>query len=428
MATTITDLDGLFKTVYASDLENLVPESSKLIKLVPFSTGEKIGDHFEQPVILTYPHGVTYAAPGAGAFTLNNPIAPKTKAAQVDAYQHLLRDSMDYETAAKASSGGEKAFKKATELSIELMMESITKRVELDLLYGQSGVGVGDSSVNTDTTHTVVTVLTASWASGIWAGMENATIQFWKQSDNTLVSSGADAIFTIDSVDVGNRKLTLSGTTTGISDLDTALSGGDCDIYFNGSRTAASTFSQMAGLVKIITNTGTLFNISAATYNLWKGNSYDSAGALTFGKIMAALSLPTGRGLDEKVTVFLNDRTWANIASDQAAMRKYDASYDANRLKNGTRAITFYSQNGEVELMPYNCIKEGEAIAVPLKQVTRIGSTDITWQLPGGSPENPRFFRELADTAGFEYRVYSGQSIFVKKPARTLRITGIVNS
>lgn len=428
MATTISDLDGLFKEVYAPDIQKLMPEASKLIKLVPFSEEEKIGDKYEQPVVLTYPHGVTYAAPGAGAFSLNSAIAPKSKPARVDAYQHILRESMDYETAAKASSGGKKAFRKATELDVELMMESITKRVELDLLYGQTGVGVGDSSVNTDTTHTVVTLTTASWASGIWAGMENATIQFWKQSDNTLVSSSTDSIFTIDSVDVDNRKLTLSGTTTGISALDTALAAGDCDIYFNGSRTAASTFSQMAGLVKIITNTGSLFEISAATYNLWKGNTYGAAGALTLSKILSGLAQPCGRGLDEKVTVFLNDRTWANVASDQAALRKYDARYDEERAKNGFKALTLYSQNGEVELMPYNCIKEGMAIAVPLKQMKRIGSTDITWTLPGSSPENPRFFRELSDNAGFEYRVYSGQSIFCQKPARTLIITGIVNS
>lgn len=423
MPTSTSDLDGLFKTVYGPSIENLIPEASKLMKLVPFASEDKIGDHYEIPVILAYPHGVTYAAPAAGAFALNSPIAPKTKKAQVDAYQHLLRDSMDYETAAKASAGGEKAFRKATELSVELMMESITKRVELDLLYGQVGVGVVDSSVNTNATTTVLQLLTSSWATGIWSGMQNAELNFYKQSDGTLVSSSADAIFVISSVDSENRKLTVTGTATGISALDTAAAAGDLDIYFRGSNGA-----QMPGLVKIITNTGTLFNISAGTYDLWKGNSYATGGALSFGKIISGLALPTGRGLDEKVTVFLNDRTWANVASDQAAMRKYDAKYDEERAKNGFKAISFYSQNGEVELIPYNCIKEGEAIAAPLKQVKRIGSTDITWQLPGGSPDNPRFFRELSDNAGFEYRVYSGQSIFIKKPARTVRFTGIVNS
>lgn len=428
MATSTTDLDGLFKTVYASEIEKLVPEASKLIQMVPFSADEKIGDHFEQPVILTYEHGVTYAGPDAGAFTLNDAISMKMKPAQIDAYQHLLRASMDYESAAKAASGGERAFKKATDVQVENMMESITKRVELDLLYGQIGVGVGDSSANASATTTVVTMVTSSWASGIWAGMENAKVQFFKQSDGSLVSSSTDAIFTVTSVDVDNKKITFTGTATGISALDTALAAGDCDIYFNGAQTSANVFNQMPGLVKIITNTGTLFNISASTYNLWKGNSYNSSGALTLGKILSALALPTGRGLDEKVTVLLNDRTWANIASDQAALRKYDASYDSERAKNGMRAITFYSQNGEVELQPYNCMKEGEALAIPLKQCKRIGATDITFTLPGSTPENPRFFRELADSAGFEYRVYSNQAIFVKKPARCLRITGIVNS
>lgn len=423
MATTVSDLDGLFKVVYAGQLENLIPESAKLTKLIPFSNEEKIGKHYEQPVILSYPHGVTYAAPGDGAFALNDPIAPKTEPAQVDAYQHVLRDSMDYETAAKAQSGGQKAFRKATELSIELMMESLTKRVELDMLYGQVGVGVADSSANSTTTKTVVQLTTASWATGIWAGMKNATIQFYKVSDDTLISSGADSIFTVFAVDVQNRKLTVTGTTTGISALDTALASGDANIYFRGSKG-----KQMAGLIKILTNTGSLFGIDASEYELWQGNTVNIGGQLTLSKLLNALAIPAGRGLDEKTTVFLNDRTWANVASDQAALRKYDARYDEERAKNGFRALTFYSQNGEIELIPWNCMKEGEAIAIPLKQVKRIGSTDITFTLPGGDPENPKFFRELADNAGFEYRCYSGQSIFVVKPARTLYMSGIVNN
>jgi hypothetical protein len=105
-----------------------------------------------------------------------------------------------------------------------------------------------------------------------------------------------------------------------------------------------------------------------------------------------------------------------------------DASYNENKAKNGFRAITFYSQNGEVELIPYNCIKEGIAFMLPMKRIKRIGATDITWTLPGSDTENPRFFRELADNAGFEYRVYSDQAIFSPTPAKLTLITGIVNS
>ena len=424
MPTTTADLSGLFKTVYAPDLVNLIPESSKLVKLIGFKQDEKIGEQFQQPVILTFEHGVTYGAPGDGAFTLNAPISMKTQKALVDGFQHVLRSSMDYETAAKASNGGEKAFRKATELQVENMMESITKRIELDMLYGQVGIGQVDSTANVNATSTVATLVTASWATGIWVGMENATLQFFKTSDGSLISSGADSIFTISAVDVDLRKLTLTGTAAGITALDAAAALEDLDIFFNGAKN-----KQMAGIDKIITNTGTLFNISAATFNLWKGNSHSmSSAAATLGKILAGLAKPTARGLNEKVTVFVNDRTWANIATDQAALRKYDASYDAERAKNGMRAITFYSQSGEVELQPYNCIKEGVAYGLPVKKWKRIGATDITWTLPGGDPENPRFFRELSDSAGFEYRVYSDQAAFTDSPARSIKFTDIINS
>ena len=424
MATGTSDLDGLFKNVYAPDIAKLMPEASKLVRAIPFKTEDKIGKQYCQPVSLTFEHGVTYAAPAAGAFTLKSAVSMKMAEAQVDGYQHVLRAQMDYETASKASAGGEKAFRKATELQVENMMESITKRLELDLLYGQIGVGavaIGGTA-NIDTTHTLVTVRTADWATGIWAGMENAKINFYNAT--SLISSSTDAIFTVDSVDVENRQLTVSGTTTGIAALDTAAASYVLTIYFDGAYG-----NSMAGIQKIIENTGTLFNISAATYAAWKGNQYSAnSAALSFVKILSGLAKPAGRGLDEKVTLFLNDRTWANIASDQAAMRKYDASYSEEKMKNGTRAITFYSQNGEVEIQPYNCIKEGLAFGLPLKRLKRIGATDITWTLPGSDPENPRFFRELADGAGFEYRVYSDQAIFSPTPAKLLEINNIVNS
>lgn len=425
-ATQTSDLTGLFKEVYAGQIEKLYPETAKLTRAISFSEADRIGKQYNQPVSLTYEHGYTYAAPAAGAFTLRASISMKMQNALVDGYQGVLRATMDYETAAKAVSGGAKSFAKATRLQVENMMDSATKRLELDMLYGQVGIGVTSSSSNQSTTQTIVQLTTASWATGIWSGMENCPLQFWKQSDGSLVSSSTDSIFTIDSVDVDNRRLTVTGTTTGISALDTAIGLGACDIYFDTARTASTTWSQMAGLSKIITNTGTLFNISASTYSLWKGNTYSvGSSSLTFGKIVQALSLPTGRGLNEKITVYLNDRTWANIASDQAALRKYDSSYSADEIKNGSRSIRFYSQSGEVEIMPYNCIKEGEAYAIPLKRCKRIGAQDISFNSLG---EEGRIFRELTDQAGFEYRLYTDQAVFLETPAKALKFTNIVNN
>jgi hypothetical protein len=38
---TVSTLSGLFKEVYGDKLENLIPESAKLIKLVKFESQEK---------------------------------------------------------------------------------------------------------------------------------------------------------------------------------------------------------------------------------------------------------------------------------------------------------------------------------------------------------------------------------------------------
>lgn len=426
-ATQATDLDGLFKQVYSSEnIIQLMPEASKLVTAIPFSKEDRIGDKFIQPVALTYEHGFTYGAPGAGAFALRSSITMKMAKAQVDGYQGVLRAQMDYETAAKAAEGGAKAFRKATQLQVENMMESGTKRTELAVLYGQTGVGQVSSSANQSTIQTIVQLSTATWATGIWSGMENCALNFFKVSDGSLVSSSTDAVFTITAVDVKNRRLTVNGTTTGISALDTAAGLGTLDVYFDTARTSATVWNEMVGLNAIILNTGTLFNISAATYNLWAGNTYDvQSSALTLGKIIQGLSIPVGRGLQEKVTLYLNDRTWANVASDQAALRKYDGSYDKEAAKNGFRSITFYSQNGEVELVPYNCVKEGEAFAIPLEHCKRIGAQDISFDSLGGEG---KIFRELVDNAGFEYRLYTDQSVFCETPAKMLKFINIVNN
>ncbi len=425
--TTAADLDGLFKVVYGSEIIKLMPEAAKLVRAISFSQEDRIGKRFDQPVALTFEHGVTYAAPGSGAFALRQPITLKMQDAQVDGFQMILRAQMDYESAAKAVSGGKQAFKKATQVQIENMMESATKRLELSIIYGQSGIGATSSSSNQSSTSTLITLSTATWATGIWAGMENCALNFFKQSDGSAVSSSTDAVFTITKVDVDNKQLTVSGSSSGISTLDTAISNGACDIYFDTARNIASPYTaqEMVGIDQIVQNTGTLFNISASTYNLWKGNTYSvGSAALTLGKIMQGLSRPVGRGLDEKVTIYLNDKTWANVASDQAALRKYDATYNDDKAKNGFRSITFYSQNGEVELQPYNVIKEGEAHAWPLKRLKRIGAQDISFSALG---TDGKIFRELPDNAGFEYRLYCDQSVFCETPAKLLKFTSIVN-
>lgn len=417
-ANTPSTLSGLFKEVYGDDVMTLVPDSAKLIKIVPFVSEDKqIGNKYHQPVILSHEQGFTYAAYDAGAFALNDSVALAMQDAQVSSSQILLRTSISYDAAARASSS-KKAFQKATQLIVENMIESMSKRVEISNIYGLTGIGKCNTSANVDATHTKITLTTESWASGIWAGMEGARLDIYYGA----VQETANAVAIVTAVDSANRIITISGHATDITAIDAAIlaHAGLVDLYFYGTYG-----TEMAGLDKIITNSGTLFNISAANYALWAGNSYAAGGALTMGKLLSAVSKAVDRGLNEDCTCLLNPATWGNVMSDLSALRRYDGSYDKNKAENGVQKISFYSQNGKIDLVSHNIIKEGESFIFPHKKAKRIGAQDMSFKTPGREDE---IFLQLAAYAGFELRNYTDQALFLETPARAVKITGIVNN
>lgn len=427
--TDVSQLNGMFKEVYASNVENLIPDVAILQKAIPFNDKEKIGDSYNQPVKLTASQGVTYAAADAGAFALNTPIALTTKNAVVKGSQMLLRDRMSYDAAAKSSHGSTKSFVESTRYLVDSMMETMAKRLEISMLYGGGNIGVAASSSNVSATSTTITFSAAEWSVGIWSGLENTQLNFYLD-DTTLVSSGADSIFTVSSMDVDARTVTVTGTATGITALDAAIAAyagspvaeEEVGAYFYGSFG-----NEMAGLNKIITNTGTLFGIDASAYNLWKGNTHTASGTLSLSDIYAGVSKAVGRGLNEDCTVFCSPDTWKDLSSDLAAMRTLDSSYSSSNQKNGQESITYYGQNGKIDIVSHNCVKGGDAFVVPLKRVKRIGASDIRFRPFGGSADE-RFFLELSDNAGYELRTYSDQAIFLECPAKAVKITGFTNS
>ena len=416
---TVAQLDGLFKHVYAKNLQKLVPEAALLTKMIRFVEREREpGNKYNQPVNLSYEHGATYAGVNAGAFTLNSSIALTDKEAQVDGNQFVLRSCIPYDSAAKASNN-KKAFLRATEHVVENMMESTTKRLELTLLYGQSTNGLGQpaSSANVDATHTVITIATGQWATAIWAGMENAEIDVL-DAGTVINTTGA---VTIDSVDFDNRAITVSAAAGDITAIDGTTFDTSDAIVFRGANG-----NEMAGLDKIITNTGTLFGISATDFALWKGQTSSAASAdLTFGKVNKGLAKAVALGLDSQVDLFVNPETWGNLNDDLAALRTFDTSFKPGMGTLGNEAITYHSQNGIIKIHSHRFVKEGEAYALPLSKALRIGATDTTFNNPGKGGE---FFRELDDKAGFELRNYWNQALFIRCPARCVKFTNIVNS
>jgi len=234
------------------------------------------------------------------------------------------------------------------------------------------------------------------------------------QSDLATVRQAGLQVSAIDS---DLKKLTVVGTTTGIVSTDV--------IFFKGTN-SSGTFKEMAGLQKIITNTGTLFNISAASYSLWKGNSISSVGELTFAKLQDYIARAVNKGLMEDVTAFLSPKIWAKLNSDQAALRVIDSSYTTGKAENGFDTICFYGTNGKIELIAHPYVKDGDGFIVPPKSLRRVGSTDVTFQIPGVDGE--QFFKMGNNTNAVEFQCMTDQALFAERPAHCLYLSGITTA
>ena len=397
-------LNGFFKESYADKLAELIPDGVKLINKIKFMSKDKQpGNLYHQPVILGMEHGVTFASSDEDAFNLNPPVAGVVKDAQVKGNPVVMRSLLGYVAASRAAQGGQKAFMDATKFLVANMLRSMSKKLEIEMLYGQMGYGTAAS-----VSGAVVTITTAEWAPGIWAGAEGLGIEI---RDTTGATSRGEAI--VKSVDMTNRTITLHSVIPGVVSTDV--------IWHRGAYG-----NEFPGIHKILTiSTGTLFNINVADFNIFRGNSFATGGALSFSLLSSAVSRAVEKGLDSPLLALVNPRTWASLLNTQDALRSYDSSYSSAKTEKGSKAIKFHSQNGEMEIEPSIYVKEGYAYLLDMSCWFRVGSTDMTFKRPGQGEE---FFRDLENSAAYELRLYSDQALFCHRPGTNVVLTGITNS
>lgn len=398
------NLNGLFKQVYADKLKDLIPDGVKLLNMIKFSAKDKTGDKYNQPVILGMEHGVTFAASEEDAFALNPAVAGQIKNAEVRGNALVLRSVIGYK-AISASIGSEAAFQEATKYLVANMLRSVTKKLEIEMLYGTKGYGkVAAKSGST------IEIEAAEWAPGIWAGAEGMPIDI-VDSDGVTINQQA----TVVSVNFETKIVTLSAPVAAdVAAGDTVFHKGALGKEFKGIHAILEQQS------------GDLFNINQSTYNLFRGNVYDCSGdELSFDHLNNAIARAVEKGLDSRVICMVNPRTWADLLTEQAALRKYDSSYSSAKLEQGSKGLLFHSQNGEIEIVPSIYVKEGFAYMIEPSSFMRVGSQDVSFKRPGFGDD---FFRELDSAAGFELRCYCDQALFTSQPSHNVLIKGIVNN
>lgn len=426
-------LNALYKVAYAKGVEDLIPKASKLSDMISFVPSElQNGKQYEQPVVLSAEAGFTYSLDSQNAYDLNDSVGMNMQSAIVPGCDIVLDSTVGYNQAARASHSAT-SFKSVMSTKFENMLKSSEKRLEIAMLYGQGSIGTTTAGSYSAVGATVaLPISTASWATGIWAGSENARVKFSVVSSGFLPTGIADtAAFIVTAVNVDTRTITFTEVVSGdAADLATAASAA-LNVHFFGSVTLAASvtapvYAEMAGLKKIITNTGSLFGIDAGTYDLWKGNSVTVSGQLTMAKVLSSVSRAVQRGLDSDASVMVNPSTWADLASNLAALRRFDGSYSKKKNSNGSEELEYVSQNGALKIVSYNIVKEGDCFIFPEDKIMRIGARELGLNDPTRGDEE--IFFTIPAKAGVGIRAYTNQAIFVEAPAQCVYISGIVNS
>lgn len=398
-ANTIDTLNGLFKEVYADKIENLIPDGVKIYNMIPFNKESKaLGNLYHQPVVLGLEHGVTYGGPNGDAFALNSSIAGVMKDAQVQGFEMVLRSVLSV-GAASRSLNSNASFEKSTKHLVANMLRSIARRLEVQLLYGKRGIG-DVASISSQK----LLITDNSWAPGIWAGSETMLIDVFQSDLTTLRLANLE----IESVSFDDRSITIKSGT----DITSIVAG---DVFFYKGANG----NEFDGIDNIIRNTGTLFNISASSFNLWQGNVQGNNGTareLSFQVITEAITRLVEKGLaDQEVMVLINPIQFDVLLAEQDAKRMYDSSYNDRDSTTGSKEIMFYSQNGAIKIVSSIYVKAGSAYVLCLDEFLRVGSADITFKQPGFEGE---FFRILNDANGYELRAYTDQALFCSAPGR----------
>jgi hypothetical protein len=403
---TVSTLDGHFKEVYASKIRDLVPEGMKMLKLAEFSAAEKLlGNLYHQPIVLGLEHGFTYGGSAGDAFLLNAAIASPNRDAQVKGHELVLVSAISVGAASRSiSSKG--AFEQETKRLVQNMLKSTQIRMEIQLMYGQSGIAKVASIAGN-----ILTICASEWAAGIWSGSKNAALEIRSQAGvlrgtcNVIKPNLKDQTVEVDVAPV---------LVTGNVDSENAAAD---VIYFKGAYN-----KEFAGLHKIITNTSTIFNVDANEFDLFKGNTVlvgTSEAAkvfISFEKVEEAIALCMEKGLtEEDVVCLVNPKHWNKLMTDQAAKRQFDSSYSSEKMENGSKSLVFYGQNGKIEIHASLFVKEGFAYIFPPAELERIGSSDITFERPGFPG---KFFREMESANGYELRSYSDQALFTSAPGK----------
>jgi hypothetical protein len=424
--TTRDVMEGYVKDIY-DKIVDPIPKEAQIVGDIGFKSGAKeLGNQLVMDVQISDEGGFTHSA-SEDAFTINDAISMQTKKALVDGYSIMLSGKIPYVMAARASSS-RKAFREIVGHKMENMVSSAKKRLACEMMHGQIGLGIIESAT-LSSADAICVITESTWAPAIWQGKADHLVWILNAA-NTALPTSVTGAFTVKSCNVATRTVTFTEVVAGdAADLVTWVGSNPsaANVHWYGTVVAGPTWATMAGIVKIASNTtATLFNIAAATVDVWQGNTYACGSApLTLSKIMKAAGQVKDRGASGNLKLYCSNRTWENIFTDQAALRRYGA--EIRDLKLGGKGISVAYQDTSIQIVGDGFCKQGEALLLEVDKWERIGAQDLSFKTPGAAKGEEIFLHDPTK-AGFGYRYFGHQAVFCEMPSHQLVFTGIVNT
>ena len=436
----IQDLNALFKEVYASKVETLVPEGINLLNDIPFSKAAKLGDKYVFPIMTKGETGFTINN-SSDAFDLVAPEPARYARAVVDSYNVVLQSAISYEQAAKALANKE-TVEIGTARTLAEMKKAMMRRVESMCFYGgevPSFVGRHSAQVRDDTdsrvhlgldNHNVDIATTATTAKitstkSLLSGRATASdivgatvvIRASGPLGRTGITANALVLsFVVKSLTDSDTSMEFdpsADTTTTFNDADVKLTRND---YISVEESSASLalvgLEGFDGINKQLTQqSGTRFGVNVSNFLYQKGNLYDVAGKLTVEKILNAAELAVTNGLEGRCRLYISHRAFVDLSDE----------LDKNYRMSDKFMIPY--QAGILEVVPSIYVRGDDGFLLKPGNVKRVGAQDISFEDPVKQQSGP--FHRMQNKAGVLMRCQTNQAIVVEKPAQCVKLYGI---
>lgn len=411
-----------FKVRYGKFI-NPLPSDNTIADFSEFvGQEERPGKQFEFPVQVSIEHGQTHDVSDT-AFALEPAIDSELKNAIIDGATVMMVGNIPYNVIARGKQGSGNGnsggtFWKPIDLKTKALMQGGELYRELDLLYGPGTATAALGSIGTVAASVsganlaapqVVRLTTGTWAPGIWNNFINGKVDIYASDGTTLRESDVKVV----SVSATNCRLTLQkvGSVAVVAANDILI-----------PKTAKG--KSCIGLQAILENTGVIFNIDASLYPMWKAISFAIGGVISRAKIVQFASRLYPNGHSGGGKLFIGGAAFADLSEEASALQRYTENTDSVK-RQGNENLEYKTSIGLINVALHRYLKQSLGFFLAKKVLKRVGSSDLTFSLPG---TNQWFYQELPNNAGSQIRIFSNQAPIIEIPYYCGILTGIASN